>query len=154
MKKLSFFANTLQRGVLCLVLLMSTCMVGFTSCSDDDEEDNTSTDIVGTWQSVNIDSWEEVDGERSEFKGPYTKMTFIFTADGKLTIKDDGETDSGTYKLAGDKLTVKSEGGIGEMKVLALNGDKLIIELEGSEIIEDGMTYKEYMKIEFRRVKK
>ena len=40
------------------------------------------------------------------------------------------------------------------MKVLALNGDKLIIELEGSEIIEDGMTYKEYMKIEFRRVKK
>ena len=36
MKKLSVVFNALQSSVLCMVLFMSVCMVGFTSCSDDD----------------------------------------------------------------------------------------------------------------------
>ena len=36
MKKLSVVFNALQSSVLCIVLFMSVCMVGFTSCSDDD----------------------------------------------------------------------------------------------------------------------
>ena len=36
MKKLSVVFNALQSRVLCMVLFMSVCMVGFTSCSDDD----------------------------------------------------------------------------------------------------------------------
>ena len=36
MKKLSFVFNALQSSVLCMVLFMSVCMLGFTSCSDDD----------------------------------------------------------------------------------------------------------------------
>lgn len=128
-------------------------MVGFTSCSDDDEEEDTSTGIVGKWQSVKVEGWEEIDGERTEFNKAYTGMTFTFTADGKLTITDDGEKDTGTYKLVGDKLIVSSEGETGEMKVLTLSGDVLIIESEGSEIIEDGMRYTEHLKIQFKRVK-
>ena len=37
MKKLSFVFNALQSSVLCMVLFMSVCMVGFTSCSYDDD---------------------------------------------------------------------------------------------------------------------
>ena len=36
MKKLSVVFNALQSRVLCMVLFMSVCMLGFTSCSDDD----------------------------------------------------------------------------------------------------------------------
>ena len=36
MKKLSVVFNALQSSVLCMVLFMSVCMLGFTSCSDDD----------------------------------------------------------------------------------------------------------------------
>ena len=36
MKKLSVVFNALQSRVLCMVLFMSVCMVGFTSCSYDD----------------------------------------------------------------------------------------------------------------------
>ena len=36
MKKLSVVFNALQSSVLCMVLFMSVCMVGLTSCSDDD----------------------------------------------------------------------------------------------------------------------
>ena len=38
MKKLSVVFNALQSSVLCMVLFMSVCMVGFTSCSDDAPE--------------------------------------------------------------------------------------------------------------------
>lgn len=37
MKKLSVIFNALQSSVLCMVLFMSVCMVGFTSCSVDDD---------------------------------------------------------------------------------------------------------------------
>ena len=37
MKKLSVIFNALQSSVLCMVLFMSVCMVGFTSCSYDDD---------------------------------------------------------------------------------------------------------------------
>ena len=37
MKKLSVVFNALQSRVLCMVLFMSVCMVGFTSCSYDDD---------------------------------------------------------------------------------------------------------------------
>lgn len=37
MKKLSVVFNALQSRVLCMVLFMSACMVGFTSCSYDDD---------------------------------------------------------------------------------------------------------------------
>ena len=37
MKKLSVVFNALQSSVLCIVLFMSVCMVGFTSCSHDDD---------------------------------------------------------------------------------------------------------------------
>ena len=38
MKKLSVVFNALQSRVLCMVLFMSVCMVGFTSCSVDDDD--------------------------------------------------------------------------------------------------------------------
>lgn len=140
-----------------MFFLLSTCMVGFTSCSDDDDEDGeVGSGIVGTWQSVKVDSWENNDGEYSEYKGPYDRCTIIFTADGKITQNDDGEKDSGTYKLIGDKITVtyEEEGEVetDEIKVLLLNGDKLILESENNEVY-DGKVYKDYLKMELKRVK-
>lgn len=150
MKKLSFFANALQTSVLSLALLVSACMIGFTSCSDDDDESDGG--IVGTWQSVNVDTWEEINGERTEdgtYSGPYTLSTIVFTAEGKISVTEEGEpTETATYKFTGDKLMIKFDDETAEVKVLALSNDELILEyLESDEV------YKYYTKVKFRRVK-
>jgi len=148
MKKLSFFADALQTSVLSVILLMSACMIGFTSCSDDDEEDG---EIIGTWQSVSVDMWEKINGEISEdgkYEGPYTGATIVLTADGRILITDEGETESATYKFTGSKLIIKSDGETSEVKVSQLTESKLVL-----EYLESDEDYQYYMKAAFTRVK-
>ena len=124
-------------------------MIGFTSCSDDDDESDGG--IVGTWQSVNVDTWEEIDGERTEdgtFSGPYTQSTVVFTADGKISVTEEGEpTETAAYKFTGDKLIIKSDDGTAEVKVPALSDKELIL-----EYLESDEGYKYYIKVKFTRV--
>ncbi len=149
MKKLSFFANTLQTSVLSLALLVSACVIGFTSCSDDDDESNGG--IVGTWQSVHIDTWEKINGEQTEdgsYSGPYEQGTVVFTAEGRISMTEEGEsTETATYTFTGDKLIIKSDGETTEVKVLKLSDDKLILEYHESD-----RGYESYIKVEFRKV--
>lgn len=126
-------------------------MIGFTSCSDDDDEGDGG--IVGTWQSVNVDTWEEIDGERSTYSGPYTQSTIVFTAEGKISVTEEEEegeveTETATYKFKGDKLVIEADGETAEVKVLALSNDELIL-----EYLESDEGYKYYTKVKFRRVK-
>lgn len=149
MKKFSIFAHAIQTSVLSFALLLSACLIGFTSCSDDDDENNGG--IVGTWQSVHVDTWEEIDGVLSEdgaYSGPYTGATAVFTADGKYILKEDGETETATYKLTGNKLILEADGDTSEAKVLELSNNKLIL-----EFVEIDTGYKYYEKAEFKRVK-
>ncbi len=148
MKKLSFFANALQTSVLSLALLVSACVIGFTSCSDDDENNG---EIVGTWQSVHIDAWEKINGEQTEdgaYSGPYDQGTVVFTAEGRISMTEEGgTTETATYTFTGDKLIIKSDGETTEVKVLKLSDDRLILEHHES----DG-EYESYIKVEFRRM--
>ena len=55
-------------------MVMALC-VGFTSCSDDDDEGiagDAKTLIIGTWQSTWTKGYEIYDGEKEEWDEAYT----------------------------------------------------------------------------------
>lgn len=96
------------------------------SCSSDDDSSSNSSDLVGIWEtsdmqesieysitvtfnvnnSGNILMVSSLDG--------FTKTEsndFTWSTDGnKLTINSDGEADVSTYSISGNKLTINSEG--------------------------------------------
>lgn len=125
-----------------MVLLLSTSMVGFTSCSDDDDEEEglDGAPYTGVWV-MNYIKIEE-DGEVDE--GPITsewgECTLTLSENGDyhyyaLTHDDEeGEDEvvdeSGTWSFAGDVLTLKRNDEYAEyeskLKVLTWTATKLV----------------------------
>ncbi len=164
----------LNRSMVALLCALSLVSMTMTSCGDDEEdeppleqpgnqpgdddglvptepEEIPSNALVGTWQSVYVDTWEKEGGVINEdgvYKGPYTLGTLVFTADGTVKETSDGESVTGKYKLIGDDLVIMSDGYESISKVLQLTDEKLIIEYH--EVEEE---YEYYMKTEYRKVK-
>lgn len=107
---------SMQKLKLFLLFFVATVTAcNFTSCKDDDD-DNASSSIVGTWvlnadyETVTVtfmangrftESWTESNGKVGTDSGSYTY-------DGKtLTlIYDDGTAESGPVTVSGNKMTV------------------------------------------------
>ncbi|MEY8686985.1 lipocalin family protein [Bacteroides sp. AN502(2024)] len=100
---------------------------------------------------VHIDAWEKINGEQTEdgaYSGPYDQGTIVFTAEGRISITEEGEpTETASYTFTGDKLIIKYDDETTEVKVLTLSDDKLILEYS-----ESSEGYESYTKIEFRRM--
>lgn len=60
-------------------------------------------------------------------------MSIEFKADGVVTFSIMGESDDGTFKEDGKKVTV--DGGDGETLEFTKDGDTLVIEMEGAKMI-------------------
>lgn len=87
MKKMSVVFNAFKSSVLCFVLFMSACLIGFTSCGDDDDPQGGGTVEIGVPPSV-------VDGVRaSEVQG----IKIVYNEDGTV---NHATTEDGTeYKF-------------------------------------------------------
>ena len=94
MKKKSLFVM--------LAMMMATALsIGFTSCSSDDDDDNSSSSLVGTWYIEGIDH-----GELEYTEITYNKdltCTYRCYSSDRTTLK---ESDTGTYKVEGNKLSI------------------------------------------------
>ncbi|WP_287131445.1 lipocalin family protein [Bacteroides sp.] len=164
MKTKLIFSNTLYKSVFCLTLFMSVLMVGFASCSDD-EDDNTNKGIgiVGTWQSTHAEIWNKINGVLDDegYDGPYTLITLVFDKNGNFKIQSEESDEDlelgfnvhGTYSLSGNSLKLKVEGVTEEMKVLQLTDSKLEIEYYFDDGVVDDEHLTGYMRLECKRVK-
>lgn len=105
MKKLKLFL---------LLFAAAVASVGFTSCSDDDDD---AASIVGSWLNTESDeTWSEI-------------MTF--TADGlyigQYMYNGDTDTETATYTYDGTILTVYFEDGADQVTV-SISGDTMIFD--------------------------
>lgn len=134
-------------------------MVGFTSCSDDDDEGVAGLGIVGTWKSTYATIWNKTNGvmDDESYDGPYTFTTLTFGTDGKFKMVTSGIEEfnfAGTYKLSGKTLQLTVEGEVEVMNVVDLTDSKLIIEYSFDDgVDEDGDHLEGYMKLECQKIK-
>lgn len=109
---------------LFIIVSVLTMATGFVGCSDDDN-DVSSSSIVGTWSYEEEDYYEEV----------------TFKANGIMIIESeeyyDGEweswTERGTYVLDGDKLIVHIDDEITTVTVVSVTSSKLILKNEDGD---------------------
>ena len=104
-----------------LLILVVAVMVSV-SCSTDEGDDGVNA-LVGTWGYTEFDDGDEI-SITVTFKANYTgtfvvvvtfdggsdieNVAFTWSTDGnKLTMVGNGETDTSTYSISGDKLTIK-----------------------------------------------
>ncbi len=144
------------------LLLLSFLMlapVSFTSCSDDDDDNGngSASELVGTWEIVSNTFIYKRNGEViEEIDETEEGLTCTFYADGRMT-QAEGETAKWSYKNG--ILTIKHAGDWGDgweeydetWTVKELTSSKLVAE-SNDKYTEDGVTYEEYYRIEWRKV--
>lgn len=154
MKKYSFFLfNALQRSAFCLMLVMSTLAIGFTSCSDDDEEGDgpVGGPYTGVWEMTHIKIVEDGESEEGDVagSGSVIKLTLLDNGNYSYYAFSKGDTEeedelleeSGTWTYADQKLILKGEmSGTSTMQVRTWTPTKLVTYQEENE---DGYTYSE-----------
>lgn len=153
-----------------MAMLLCAVVMGFSSCSDDDESDFSSSALVGTWEGVTVD-WcykqngvvvdEEDEGEGEDISDERWK----FNADGtalqgyKYSGADSWEWDDEPcqWKLEGNKLIIMDDpaGGIDDWEESAtikeLSANRLVVELH-DKYTDDGVVYEDYERQVYRRV--
>lgn len=153
MKKYSFFLfNALQRSAFCLMLVMSTLAVGFTSCSDDDEEGDgpAGGPYPGVWEMTHIKIVEDGEPEEGNVAGTGSVIKLTLLENGTYSyyalVKGDTEEedelieDDGKWTYSDQKLMLKNEMSTSTLLVRTWTPTKLVTYQEENE---DGYTYSE-----------
>lgn len=117
-----------------LFLLMAILIpaIAFTACSDDDKDEPTLNDIVGTWKLSQVST----DGE-TYIEWPYKTTTATFKSDGTYSGRGYFGNGSGTWKQNG-KTIITYVGGEEfmryEVKELSASTCTLVMKQDGSSL--------------------
>lgn len=143
----------MKKNYLLLLTMLLFAVVGFTSCSDDDEggiSGNPEELLVGDWQSQHDEGYWVNNGEREEYSEPYTDECYTFESDGTgfceyleddvrfyFTWEVNGNTLFLDYRTEGDERLV----------IETLNSKTLVMVYH--EISDD---YEDYYRTTYRRI--
>lgn len=143
-----------------LFAMMLLTATAFTSCSDDDENEINSDDLIGIWQGVTSDGWNKKDGKiYDEWENePIEDDLIVVTPNDEFMQYEYNQRykyweciGSGEYTLKNKKIYVEVDGEsvhLGTVKKLTSN--TLVLEV-GEKYKDNGVTY-EYKEIAtFRR---
>lgn len=150
MKKFKFFA----------VMLVIACCAGFTSCGDDDDDEVSASEIVGKWNIVGFEAWEEGDGDRWETNSvsdaDVTALEFNDNGTFKIYYRYDG-AETGKYVVRGNQLNMELDDADEDderatMTISQLTSTTLVLENSYSEV-DEGTRYTGGEKYTFTRTK-
>ena len=129
-----------MKKIWLMAALLVAGMMAFVSCGKDDKEPTfSSSDLVGTWVTieeiyvVKMAGMTMVD-EKTIYAVEDQESKMTFKADGTFVDEEDGST--GTWTLNGNKLKMvysDEEYGVMEFKILKLDGSKAILEMNEVE---------------------
>lgn len=144
---------------LLVMLCGFTCL--FTSCSDDDDDAASASELVGTWQAKSVTGYEIWEGEKETINETYDDEEadcITFNADGTFIswYYDNGkkyDETAGKWKLSGKQLTMTyywddEEDEVEVVTIESLTDSQLIATYHDKE--ED---YEYYSRTVFKRVK-
>ena len=143
----------MKKNYLLLLAMLLFAVVGFTSCSDDDEEGGISGNpeelLVGEWQSQYDEGYWVNNGEREEYSEPYTDECYTFESDGTgfCEYQEDGARFYFTWEVNGNTLFLDNRTVGDESFVIeTLNSSTLVLVYHE---VSDG--YEDYYKTTYRR---
>ena len=126
-----------------IALLLLLTAFAFTGCKKD-KDDNAQL-ILGKWKIQSVVETNYVNGVLDGTPETYTddNYTLEFFADGKVKLVDNSYSESNTYKIDGNTLTVTNlTGKTNAIQISKLTKTELSLTSEDSEVSE-GKTYKE-----------
>ena len=91
-------------------VLLTTCIFSLTSCSSDDEDGLSTSDVVGTWMTTSIES---SDGKWVDLTNKlYARLRAYatFNSDGTYVGWGSLGNGTGTWKIKGNKVTTYVDG--------------------------------------------
>ena len=143
MKKNSFY--------LWVTMIVAMLCVGFTSCSNDDDDVVTGEGIVGTWKITAVENHFYNGKIETDDLTPYEYYR-KFNADGtgaeyEYEYGYGWEIDEFRYTYNGNTLIVNSDGDITNMTVHSLTSSTMVVEYKDTD--DDGV---DYMIQTFKRV--
>lgn len=116
---------------LFVMVSMLVMTISFVSCNDEDN-DELSSSIVGTWIYEEDYSDDEYYYEEITFK---SNGTFIVKWEEYYYGDYDSETERGTYEIDGDELIVDFDDEISIVTIVSITSSKLILEDEEGDRI-------------------
>lgn len=139
MKKINF---------LWLVSILMLLPISFVSCSDDDEDAGSASELVGTWECTYDYYYEKMNGEiLYEEENDDIGHRITFNADG--TCDSDGESANWSYKDGA--IHIKSSEGVEYYPVKNLTSTEFTLEAY-EKFKEDGDTYEYYQKMIYKKI--
>lgn len=131
------------------ITLMMTLCTGFTSCSDDDDDENapaySAEALVGEWWMTREDYTESWSDEVDTFNcTPTEEYRIIFNSDksgllesGSHEIMEHGGRYNFTWNISGDKIILMMSQGSGTYEytwqIISLTGDELVLKKTDTE---------------------
>lgn len=146
------------------VILFALLSVTFTSCSDDDDDSGSASDLVGTWESCLWIYQEKLDGKLvTDISDNDNNLRILFNEDGTYEVRcyenNKWEFDgSGTWSYKNGVLTINGDDSNG---IELLDGtEKISVDLKNLKIIyevtcnytEFGKTYEVYERVDYRKI--
>lgn len=139
MKKL-ISSESMKTSVWCLALIVSFCMAGLTSCSEDDGI-GSGAPYTGVWEAKHI--IEEIDDEDDEDYGVYEEdipsglMKLNLKKDGTFVLTEEGDREEGEWFYSKEDQELTAEFDYGEIlrfKVVTWTSNTLkTVHREGSD---------------------
>ena len=154
-----------MKKIATLLLFASLSLIGFTSCSDDEDTQVIQpvevNHLLGTWK---LNTMSLTSYENGEIVSEYTDLPMSTTMQWDHTFKDDNtvdfimaipsaelsQTGSGTYVKNGNTLTMTIENEAQTFEIKELTSDNLNLKLV-EEYEEEGISYKDEIEQKFTR---
>ncbi|MGN1375826.1 MAG: hypothetical protein ACI4V5_04645 [Prevotella sp.] len=143
------------------VILFALLSVTFTSCSDDDDDSGSASDLVGTWERVSLTFQQKVNGiVTEEYTTNNIKFMTKFNADGSYETAEYYNNKwswdvTGTWSYKNGKITccIIEEDDIYYVTstVKELTSSKFVVE-GVDKYTENGKSYEEYYLEEYRKI--
>lgn len=134
--------------------------ISFTSCSDDDDEIGSVSELVGTWEIVSRTyQWKEDGKVVDEETDNENDRRITFNEDGTYQVSEYYNKwywdEAGTWSYENGKLTIRStyegESWSETATVKELTSSKLVLEYI-DKYTEDGTSYEDYELSEYRKI--
>lgn len=114
--------------LLSYLLLITMLSAGFVSCSDDDDDTDYATSIVGTWELIYSKGWENNDGDKEILDDAESGEFHVFESDGTGYGYEKEYPEYGyhyTWSIKNNILTIREDGEIFTLTIKHLSSSKM-----------------------------